>query len=89
MEKITKEEIEFAKFSSGIFADWGFENLTKVMEKKLQYKQYIHEMLLLVFNHFQGDGAKTWRFLKYALNDKTYNDCKAYAAYVHQQLQSA
>ncbi len=86
MDKITNEEIEFAKFASGVFAEWGFQNLTRVMTKAMTHRQYIHEMLLLVLAQFQGDAEKCWRFLRYALDEGTYNDCVKYVALVHQQV---
>lgn len=85
MEQFSKEEIEFAKFASGVFAEWGHQNLTRVMTKAMTHKQYIHEMLLLVLAQFQGDAEKCWRFLRYALDDSTYNDCVEYVVFVHQQ----
>ena len=86
MYQPTKEEVEFAKFASKTFATWGFEHLTKVQQKKITYKQYIHEMLMLVMAQFQGDVDKCWRFLAYALDESTFQDCYNYVISARQEL---
>ena len=84
----TKEEVEFAKFACNEFATFGFNALTKVQQKKMQYRQYIHEMLLLVLGQFQGDVDKCWRFLHYALDERTVIECQKYVISVHEDLEN-
>lgn len=83
---ITAEDIEFAKFASHEFADWGFRHLTQVQQGRMTYKQYIHEMLLLVLTQFKCDGEKSWRFLSQAVSEDTLKDCQRYVVYARQEL---
>lgn len=85
--EISKEEVEFAKFACHEFATFGFNAMSKIQQKKMQYAQYIHEMLLLVLGHFQGDVGKCWRFLHYALDERTYIECLKYVVHVHDELE--
>ena len=87
MPQFNAEEVAFAHIAAGPFATFGFELTKKLIKRKIDKREWCHQILIWCYNQFEGNPDIVWRFVDYALPSHDVLLLQRYAREVSKQLE--